>query len=712
MKKILTFFILFIFCFNINNWISNSYVEENNKFEYLEIINYTNNKLQKTSNWRKYLNIINKFIEKNSKNEDILLKLNARINDILNNSNITNTETIYIMNYFKAKINYALIKILEKNKENIFFEDISSNDKKIVEEKLIELQLNLFEKWSNYLKNLLENFEELPNYQDNWNFNMNLDIDHELIWKINSNLSISDYIISISNFDSQIKWKIKWLIDASIKWKEEFKIELSTFLDFITKDSNMYLLLENLNITDDNSNEEIQEFVDIIKEFAEQNKYIKIEDYESQQIMGLLNSLNINKIISDWKDILSKPMFEAYKKDGEKYLIKPTKYACDKMKELSNKFDPFYGSSTCSQWQYENMLKDLAEIWYLYIIPWEKENEIGFYWIDYDKTKINSFIIYDENNIKELFINIIPEQEKYPNEWLQLDFKNNKYLNFNFNSEEINFIINSKLDTNNKFTYIDLNWNIKDSNATLLLKNNKITWLYEMYNKSYDWNTGKYEKTEKLTINIDWTTDNNNKLSTLYWEVHNKKLIDNSKTLEWSMKYDNGDFSISFNTNNQYQKVNFELWWKWDFKEKILENWKLSISLEIIDYYSENQDYELYFKSDILLNNNIISGKTYIKDLINITHSWKYEKDYLIWNNYYKLNENSQYINNLWNIDWNLNISLDTRNNKQNTDILFDLYLNENKSINFSVNNEAIRSYKDINIIKPTNTIDSSELKN
>jgi hypothetical protein len=42
-------------------------------------------------------------------------------------------------------------------------------------------------------------------------------------------------------------------------------------------------------------------------------------------------------------------MFEAYKKDGEKYLIKPTKYACDKMKEISNKFDPFYGSSSCSQ---------------------------------------------------------------------------------------------------------------------------------------------------------------------------------------------------------------------------------------------------------------------------------------------------------------------------------------------------------------------------
>jgi hypothetical protein len=61
----------------------------------------------------------------------------------------------------------------------------------------------------------------------------------------------------------------------------------------------MYLLLKDLNITDENSNEQIQEFVENIKKIAEKNEYIKIENYESQKIMGVLNNLNINKIISD-----------------------------------------------------------------------------------------------------------------------------------------------------------------------------------------------------------------------------------------------------------------------------------------------------------------------------------------------------------------------------------------------------------------------------
>jgi hypothetical protein len=34
----------------------------------------------------------------------------------------------------------------------------------------------------------------------------------------------------------------------------------------------------------------------------------------------------------------------------------------------------------------------------------------------------------------------------------------------------------------------------------------------------------------------------------------------------------------------------------------------------MLDYYSENNDFVTYFKTDISLNDRNISGKTYIKD--------------------------------------------------------------------------------------------------
>jgi hypothetical protein len=54
-------------------------------------------------------------------------------------------------------------------------------------------------------------------------------------------------------------------------------------------------------------------------------------------------------------------MFEVSGKERNKYYLIPTKYACDKAKELMNKFDPFNGKK-CSQSQYEDMIEELAEI--------------------------------------------------------------------------------------------------------------------------------------------------------------------------------------------------------------------------------------------------------------------------------------------------------------------------------------------------------------
>jgi len=52
--------------------------------------------------------------------------------------------------------------------------------------------------------------------------------------------------------------------------------------------------------------------------------------------------LNPATILSDSKKILQEPLFKPYKKVGDKYLLAPTRYACDEFKKLQSRFDPIY----------------------------------------------------------------------------------------------------------------------------------------------------------------------------------------------------------------------------------------------------------------------------------------------------------------------------------------------------------------------------------
>jgi hypothetical protein len=59
-------------------------------------------------------------------------------------------------------------------------------------------------------------------------------------------------------------------------------------------------------------------------------------------------------------------MFQAYKKVDNKFYLIPTKYACDRVKEFLNTFDPFHGKE-CSEGQYNDLLDTLEEAGSIYI---------------------------------------------------------------------------------------------------------------------------------------------------------------------------------------------------------------------------------------------------------------------------------------------------------------------------------------------------------
>jgi hypothetical protein len=49
-----------------------------------------------------------------------------------------------------------------------------------------------------------------------------------------------------SNFDSELEAQIDLLVEASVMGGQKLKTQFSSFVNFISKDGNMYLLLQKL----------------------------------------------------------------------------------------------------------------------------------------------------------------------------------------------------------------------------------------------------------------------------------------------------------------------------------------------------------------------------------------------------------------------------------------------------------------------------------
>ena len=644
-KKILIslFTIFFIFT---NTWLANTSNIEESKI--ITQIVLTRENLETIKNWDKYIKTIDKLIKKYSNNKNKLNKLSGKISKakqkLKNNNSSKSKNLMKILDYLDAKTKLALlifndpVSEIEELLEDVENFKLSSNKEKEINDKLIEIQLNLLDKSTSILENIIDDFEKLSNYEEKGNIEMNFDFDEENIWKISSKLNFNDYKIKASNFDSQIKWHIEGLINATVKWQDEVKLELKWFLDFISKDWNMYVLLKELNITSKENIKEFKEFISKLESLAKENKYIKFEDKESKKALNILKNLTPSKILADWKNILSKPFFEPYKKVwNNKYYLVPTKYACNEIKKLANKFDPFNWDN-CSDSQYKDLLKEIKNIGSLYIeLKWSK-TIIGFEWKINNEVSLSWYVNFTKDHINEVYFNMTPDQNRYPNEWITLEYKKNNKLDLKIYTNgwesKINFI--SRLNSSNDFTYIDYIWNFTwyNNNFTsqLILKNKKISgdFNYESKKYKYDYETRKWEYVPwyKFNWSINWKTKNDNSISSLKIDYIWKDLETNTETLDGNFNYSYPKFSFTNNYKWDYLSSDLSLYWEIDNKNKNLKvfDFNLSIKEKVFDYNSSNEDEELnnvlwienddfneIFNSKFSLKNTIISWEIIIK---------------------------------------------------------------------------------------------------
>ena len=653
LKKILSIVTLSFFIFiSIAPVWALTYNDTNYNYEDIllkEIINYKFS-LKKIKSGDQYIESIDNIITKIKTNKDKLDDIQTKVYELkIKFSKLEQTTKvqnyILIIDYLSAKINLEIYKIkkeedtlaiqeknnelieLEQKIENMKNSNLSESDNKLVNDKLVKIQLNLLEKTSTNLDFVIKEFEKISSYEQKWDFSLNYNIDHDLFWKFTTELNLSNYVGKSSNFDSQFTWELEALINTIPKWWDEIKLQLTSFIDFISKDGNMYLLIDKLNITDEEWIDYIKQQIDILKDIAEQSKYIKFENQDTKLIIENLKNLNPNKIIADSKEFLWESMFKAYKKEWNKYFLIPSKYACDKYKELSVKFDPFNGSE-CSDSQYESMLEELAEIWDLYIEIGTKSKLWFNIYPEYDVKSFNSYIIFTDTSIEEVNSELIATKDS---EWFKLDYIKNNKLDFILNVwKDANINLNSKLDNNNNFSFIDFSYNAESYRdtlkANLKLENKRLNWNFEIVSQKYNWYNYESGESEYVIWNviiwiIEWEQDYKNQL---------KKLKINIS-------------GIDEDTNEQFLKAELS---------KEYSNYNLL--LEISNNDSPVFDLNVSLNSGKILGNTIIFDRNW-EEYLKITHSWEYYTDF------FELNNNIEFSENPLNIyTWQINKARDS----------------------------------------------------
>lgn len=614
-KKLISILIVSIFSSVNIVWVwAIDYINEeyNNENQLIKNVIISKIDLEKITNWKKYINSIDNFIGKIKNNKDKLENLQTKIYELENKyytlKNDIKIKKLYILlSYLEAKVNLELYKIkqnetnileteLNKKIEEMKNSTLSESENKVVNDKLVKIQLNLLENTSNIFENIIKEFDNISDYEGKGNIKFNFNLNHDLIWKIKTDFKLNDYTIKKSGFDTQFNSQIEALIDAEPKWENAIKLQISSFIDFISKDGNLYILLNKFNIIDEKWIEDLKTQLEEIKQLALKNKYVKIEDQNNTELLNIIKNFNPSQIISDWKNILSNPLFKTYKKQWDKYFLIPTKYACDEFKKIQAKLDPLNWNK-CSDSQYETLLTEIAKSWDLYIELWTK-NKLWFsLYPEYDIKSFESYIIFTDTSIDEINSELLAKKVW---EWFKLEYIKNNKLNFKLNAwDEVKFILTSSLDSNNN-SLILMNFNLELNNyyqilnSKLKLENKNITgtttisdikwikqiiidttWKYEtnyleLNNKiesimsitdfvMFDWEKNK----SGWNINIKIDTRNKNNNSNLYInysendnkileiELDNKSII-NYKNVEIKAPTDTIDLNEAINLENNY----------------------------------------------------------------------------------------------------------------------------------------------------------------
>lgn len=660
LRKISSFLLLVIFLTNTTNFAFAELSFGASSTNLKTRISQSKENIKKIKNGTRYLiqlNKVDQFINKQT-DLDLLEKINLKLEQKKWLAIWKDQLTYELLNYIGLVVEKRIDDLLTVKSADIIKQldknTLTKEEIKKVEDEIVKLQINLLDSSRTFIDKLLNDLKKSLNSEEVGNLKLNVEWSGAMVWSWKGELSIKDYKAKAANFDSEFEAQVDLLVEASLVWWKELKTQFSSFVNFISKDGNMYLLLEKLNyswLDNIDYSWEYTSILDKIKSMWENNQYLKIEDKNSTMLLNMIKNFDLNSIHSEANKVLQEPMLKPYKKDWDKYLLVPTKKACDTIKYINYKIS-HYWSYTCSDEDYNNMVKKsiIGENIYI-IVDWTDKHlwiESNLYWVEgygkiYSSDKKIEKILFkseitagkDKWNLAEI---------NYVN-WQKLDL-----LVTTLTSKNTNTFLSFKsvLTSDNKFSKIDHIWNYSEGNEWFKSS-------FKLENKKF---TGKFNLGDNEKVNLT---------GTLNWELNSLN--------------DLSAFDLKVNFTEDKEKYNYD----W-------ETWKSSSVLT-----------KSIFALNYSLKNEVIlwtmSYKENEKELFSVLSNWKYRKEY------FELDNKISIVNDF--NDQNTNANLNTKfvwNLENNT---FDLYIDvDSKELYIKINltSDSKVEYKEgIEIKAPTN---------
>lgn len=512
--------------------------------------------------WEKYEKTIQAFSEKNKDNNEKIIKKLEKIKKSLN-AKSTKTQKEFIQ---LSLVSYIIssLESVRYNEEIKQVSTITEEEKEAVERKIILLQNILIEKIKKWLD--IEKWSDKGIEQTG---KVYAKASTPLLWSpFSTKIQLNNLTTKTKNLDSQISTNIDFSLDFNNK-----KTEFNSFIELINKENKSYLLLENLEILAE-ENEDFAPFLNLLKEINEKTGHLQLDT--NNNFTGMQN-FHVEKNLESYKKILAlenESLFKVSKKEWGKYSLLPKKDACDIIMESLGK--------NCNDSDYKNILKlFLTHKASLYLSEENWNYSLEFLsMIDNDMIQ-KARISYNTSDILSIDYDIIPNQNKFPWEKLELSYKKNKTL-------KVLLIADMKKE---KMAYANIDFSLNNKNQI-----ETGGWKINIENFSSEWEI----KNNEISGNFNRKDTYNNRgiNGTIKWNIEENIAVDfSSKWYQWKLigdiDFSKKDFSLLVNYSWE-QGNNFNVSFIWKSEEK----WEIEFiyDMQWMTLFFFNLNYEMNTK--------------------------------------------------------------------------------------------------------------------
>lgn len=428
--------------------------------------------------------------------------------------------------------------------------DVTPVEQKQVEANVLLLQNHILENSQNMYDTLTQKFESLSSYEENGNLSLGVEIHESEDTNMHLNASLKNYTSKIAWMDSELHWDLA--LEMYGTNQEDYNWSLSWHLSTILESWDVYLAVQDM-ISEGSG--DILFPLTYLTSYLEDGKYLKLgTDNTTKEFLQLFSQKWVKWVFDGYAQTLSKPLFVPYKKIGESYELIPSTAFCEAYFNVNANW---YTGDTCTNANYKLLVKKFLQTGTLIY-----SEDVGVYTLSYTYKKendfVNAFVSYDGTSLKKVQLSVTPDQKKYPNEWVELDYRVNDSLNLsgNFEGGKINFSFDGKLDKNNRFTFIDSKSTSPEMIGTFSLKNNKILGniLFKQY--GYDYNEKTYTYKKKLqnifASKITGSLKSDHSLNTLKVQFWGVDVAGKEVFLKGNFIYSDGNISHRIDYNDLF----------------------------------------------------------------------------------------------------------------------------------------------------------------